>query len=70
MKDAQLAKACLERDSKKKQMEQMEDEKDKLVAHADLLKRLVSSHMIDLYIQCKMTHMWELTAFTTECISN
>ncbi|XP_047446222.1 outer dense fiber protein 2-like isoform X1 [Mugil cephalus] len=37
-KDAQLAKAHLERDSRRQQKEQMTDEKDKLVSHVDLLK--------------------------------
>lgn len=43
LKDAQLAKACLERNSMKQQKEQMEDDKNKLVAHVELLKRLVNS---------------------------
>nr|XP_046264989.1 protein BCAP-like isoform X2 [Scatophagus argus] len=41
-KDAQLANACLERDSRKRQKEQMTDETDKLVAHVELLKSQVA----------------------------
>ncbi|XP_069548372.1 outer dense fiber protein 2-like isoform X1 [Brachyistius frenatus] len=37
-KDAQLAEANSERDSRRRQKEQVADEKDKLVAHVDLLK--------------------------------
>lgn len=41
--DAQLAKAHSERDSRRQRKEEMTDEKDRLVAHVDLLKRLVVS---------------------------
>ncbi|XP_041848546.1 outer dense fiber protein 2-like isoform X2 [Melanotaenia boesemani] len=41
-KDALLVKAHLERDSKKRQKEQVNDEKDKLVAHIDLLKSQIA----------------------------
>ncbi|KAM9349101.1 outer dense fiber protein 2-like [Symphorus nematophorus] len=43
-KDAQLANARLERDSRRRQKEEMADEKDKLVAQIELLK----SHIADL----------------------
>lgn len=39
--DDQLQTARLERDSKRRQKEQMTDEKNKLVAHIELLKRFV-----------------------------
>lgn len=39
--DSQLANARLEKDSRRRQKEQMMDEKDTLVAHIELLKRLV-----------------------------
>ncbi len=42
VQDAQLAKARLERDSRRRQKEQMTDETDKLVSHVELLKRSVS----------------------------
>lgn len=58
--DAQLAKAHSERDSKRGQKEQTTDEKDKLVAHIDLLKRLVGSpsqpFVISEYINIQMMH--------------
>ncbi|XP_019203720.1 outer dense fiber protein 2 isoform X3 [Oreochromis niloticus] len=41
-KDAQLAKAHSERDSRRRQKEQTTDEKDKLVAHIDLLKSQIA----------------------------
>jgi len=41
--DAQMAKAHLESNSWRQKKEQMTDEKEKLVAHVDLLKRLVVS---------------------------
>ncbi|KAK2822565.1 hypothetical protein Q5P01_022630 [Channa striata] len=41
-KEAQLAKNCLERDNMKQQKKMMEDEKDKLVAHTELLKSQIT----------------------------
>ena len=41
LQDAQLVNARLERDSRRQQKEDAEDEKDKLVAHIELLKRSV-----------------------------
>uniref|UniRef100_A0A3Q3K8J0 Outer dense fiber protein 2-like n=1 Tax=Monopterus albus TaxID=43700 RepID=A0A3Q3K8J0_MONAL len=41
-KDAQLAKAHLERDSRRQQKEQVTDEKGKLVAHIELLKSQIA----------------------------
>ncbi|XP_032388456.1 outer dense fiber protein 2 isoform X2 [Etheostoma spectabile] len=41
-KDAELANARLERDSRRRQKEQEKDEKDKLVAHIELLKSQIA----------------------------
>ncbi|CAJ1072526.1 outer dense fiber protein 2-like isoform X2 [Xyrichtys novacula] len=46
-KDAQLANACSERDSWRKEKEQMADENDKVLAHVELLK----SHVADLTVR-------------------
>ncbi|XP_039998789.1 outer dense fiber protein 2-like [Xiphias gladius] len=56
-KDAQLASAHLERDSRRLQKEQMTDEKDKLVAHIELLK----SQTADLTARLEK-EKYELTA--------
>lgn len=42
--EEQLAKARTERDSRRQQKEKTTNEKDKLLAHVDLLKRLLLSH--------------------------
>lgn len=55
--DAQLANARLEEDSRRRQKEQVTDEKDRLVAHIELLKRLVISllHTPPLFIVAYVT---------------
>ncbi|KAK2895130.1 hypothetical protein Q8A73_014618 [Channa argus] len=47
-KEAQLAKALLERDTRKQQKEKMEDENDKLVTHIQLLKSQIADLKIRL----------------------
>ena len=50
LKDAQLADARLDRDSRRRQKEQQTDEKDKLQAHVELLERLVFSSCYTLLL--------------------
>ncbi|XP_022046851.2 outer dense fiber protein 2-like isoform X2 [Acanthochromis polyacanthus] len=50
-KDAQLSKAHSERDSRRRQKEQMTDEKDKLVAHIELLESQIADLTVRLQKQ-------------------
>lgn len=59
--DDQLQTVRLERDSKRRQKEQMTDEKNKLVAHIELLKRFVI--ILGIHpssAQWKSIHLWQL----------
>lgn len=66
--DAQLADARLERDSRRRQKEQMTDETNKLVAHVELLKRLVISLLPLFFIAEINAHLWRLQIVTHESL--
>lgn len=51
--DAELAKARSEKDSRRQQKEQMTDEKEKLVAHINLLKRFL---LHSIFHACRLLH--------------